>query len=157
MELLQSTRETERLGSGRWLRCTAHLGQCTHQASGCLSCLDLGRAQNACPTESVPLWSTREPEPEHLRPGKCTKHRAHFGQYPCRAARNLSSVDQESTHRLELEQTQYGPYTVSTPHTCQWYLFALSLPPHNTTEQVSLNKLPSLPPCVRAEIRHWRD
>ena len=24
----------------------------------CLSCSDLGRAQNAGPTESVPLWST---------------------------------------------------------------------------------------------------
>ena len=23
-----------------------------------VACLDLGRAQNACPTESVPLWST---------------------------------------------------------------------------------------------------
>ena len=29
-----------------------------------------GRAQNTGPTESVPLWSTREPEPEWLRPGK---------------------------------------------------------------------------------------
>ena len=33
-------------------------GDCTRQAPGHLSCLDLGRAQNAIPTKSVPLWST---------------------------------------------------------------------------------------------------
>ena len=32
-----------------------------------------------------------------------------------------------------------------------------SLPPHSTTEQVSLKKCPPLPPCVRVENRHWRD
>ena len=31
------------------------------------------------------------------------------------------------------------------------------LPPHKTTEQVSLNKGPPSPPCVRVEIRHCRD
>jgi len=36
-------------------------------------------------------------------------------------------------------------------------LFAVSLPPHNTTKQVSLNKGPPSPPCIRAEIRHGRD
>ena len=33
-------------------------GDCTCQAPGHLSCLDLGRAQSTGPTESVPLWST---------------------------------------------------------------------------------------------------
>ena len=56
-------------------------GECTHQAPGRLSCSDLGRAQNARPDKSVPLWSIREPE--GLRPGKCTKCRASFGQGPC--------------------------------------------------------------------------
>jgi len=56
-----------------------------------------------------------------------------------------------------LLQTQCGPLTVSTPHTRQWYLFAVFLPPNNTTEQVSLNQWPPSPPCVRAESRHWRD
>ena len=46
------------------------------QAPYHLSCSDLGRAQNAGPTESAPLWSTREPEPEQLRPGKRTQPRA---------------------------------------------------------------------------------
>ena len=102
--------ETEQLGPGRWLRCTAHLGQCARHAPSCLSCLDLGRAQNTHPTECVLLWSTREPEPEQLRPGKYMKHRACFGQCPCRAPWSLSSVDRESTRHLELGQTQCGPY-----------------------------------------------
>ena len=88
--------ETKELGPGRRLTRTAHLGQCAGKAPGCLSCLDLGRAQNAHPTESVPLYSTQEPEPEQLRPRQCTKSRARFGQFPCRATWSLSSVDQES-------------------------------------------------------------
>ena len=43
-----------------------------------------------------------------------------------------------------------------TANTCQCYLFAASFPPHSMTEQVSLKKCPPQPPCVRAEIRHWR-
>ena len=44
-----------------------------------LSCSDLGRAQNAGPTESVPLRTTRVPEPERLRPGRCKQPRASCG------------------------------------------------------------------------------
>ena len=44
-----------------------------------------------------------------------------------------------------------------TAGTRQCYLFAVFLLPHSTTEQVSLKKCPPPPPCVRAEIRHWRD
>ena len=100
------TQETKWLGLGRWLRRIAHLGQCAYQAPGHLSSSDLllllllwrrQRAQNTSPPKSVPLRSTQEPEPEQLRPGKCTKLRAHFGQFPCRATWSLSSVDQEST------------------------------------------------------------
>ena len=40
------------------------------QTRGHLSCSDLGRAQKAGPTESVPLRTTQVPEPERLRPGK---------------------------------------------------------------------------------------
>ena len=157
MVLSWRTQETEQPELGRWLRCTVHLGRCTHQEPDRLNYSDLGRAQNARPTESVPLQSTREPESEQLRPGTCMIRRVHFGQCPCRASWSLSSTDLESTRCHELGQTQCGPYTVSTPHKCQWYLFAVFLPPHNTTEQVSLNKWPSSLPCVRVEIRHWRD
>ena len=38
-----------------------------------------------------------------------------------------------------------------------FFFFAEFLPPHNASEQVSLNKWPPLPSCVRVEIRHWRD
>ena len=44
-----------------------------------------------------------------------------------------------------------------TDSTRQCYLFATSLPPHRVTEQVSLKKCPPPCPCVRVEIRHWRD
>ena len=40
-----------------------------------LSCLDLGRAQNAGPTESAPLRTTRVPEPEQLGPGSSAQGR----------------------------------------------------------------------------------
>ena len=55
------------------------------------------------------------------------------------------------TH-LKWAQTQCGWITVST---CQWYLFAVFLPPH-MTEQVSLKNVTTIaPPC--AKIRHWKD
>ena len=125
----------------------AHLRPCAHQAPGHLSCSHLGRAHNACPAKFLPLWNTWEPESKQLSPGKCTKFRASFGQYLCRATWSLSSVDQESTYSCELGQTQCGPYTKVTPHTYQWYLFMVFLPPHNTSEQVSLNKSSPSPPC----------
>ena len=53
-----------------------------HQTPGHLSCPDLGRAQNAGPTVSVPLRTTRVPEPEWLRPGKCIQPRASLRQFP---------------------------------------------------------------------------
>ena len=56
--------------------------------------------------------------------------------------------------RREWGQTQCSRDTAST---LQCYLFAASLSPHSTTEQVSLKKCLPPPPCVRAEIRHWRD
>ena len=56
--------------------------------------------------------------------------------------------------RREREQAQCGWDTAST---YQCYLFAASLPPHSTTEQVSLKKCPPPPSCVRVEVRHWRD
>ena len=55
-------------------------------------------------------------------------------------------------------QTQCGWITVNT---CQWYLFAVFLPPKSTTEQARLKKTKRsdhhLTPCVRAEISNWRD
>ena len=131
-------------GAGRWLRRTTHLGQWAHQAPGRLSSSGLGRAQHASPTESVPLWRTWEPKPEQPRPGKCTQARMRFGQFPCRTTWSLSSVDRESTCALSWGKPSVG-HTLSTPHTHQRCLSAVSFPPHNTTEQVSLNSDRLLP------------
>ena len=84
-------------------------GECAHQAPGLLTCSDLGRAQNAGPIKSVPLWSTQEPEHEQHRPGKCTQPRS----VPCRATWNLSSVDWERTYSMSgdkpsMDQTLRG-------------------------------------------------
>ena len=122
------------------------------QTPGHLSCSDLERAQNAGPTESVPLRSTRVPEPKRLRPGKCIQPRAglsfrqsNLEPEQCRQGKH--------TH-CERGQTQCGRDTASTPHTRQCYLFTVFLPPQSTTEQVTLKKCPPPPPCVRADIRH---
>ena len=51
------------------------------QTPGHLSCLDLGRAQNAGPTYSAPPRTSQIPEPEGLRPGKCIQPRAGLRQF----------------------------------------------------------------------------
>ena len=60
--------------------------------------------------------------------------------------------------RREWGKTQCGWNNVST---CQWYLFAVFLPPQSITEPVNLKKEKKgnhhCPPCGRVEIRHWRD
>ena len=57
-------------------------GEYTCQAPGHLSFSDLERAQNAGPTEFVPLCSIKEPETECHRSGKCTRYRAHLDSSP---------------------------------------------------------------------------
>ena len=107
------------------------------------------------PSGSVPLWSTWEPECLVLGTAwnaGPTWHSAlieHPGPW--------AVVDLGSTHCLGLWQNQHCPYTATLPTHASGYLFAVSLPLHSTTEQVSLNKCSPSPPHVRAEIRHWRD
>ena len=60
-------------------------GDCAHQAPDHLRCSDLGKAQNAGPTNCAPLWSTREPEPEWCRPGKYMQPRGPPQTVPGRA------------------------------------------------------------------------
>ena len=102
-------------------------GECVHQAPGCLSCSDLGREQNTGPTDSVPLWSTRQPEPQWRRSGKCTQPRAHFRQFPCRATWSLNSVDQESTHAVSGDNPVWPRHCKHSPHTP--VIFVCSVPP----------------------------
>ena len=137
--LLRRTQETKWLGLGRCLRCTAHLGQCAHKEPGRLSSSDPGRAQNVCPTESVPLQSTQEPEPEQLRPGKCMQPRAHIGQFPYRETWSLSSVDWKSTRAMSWGKPSVARYCEHSPH--MPVIFVSSVPPsQSTTEQVILYK-----------------
>ena len=125
----------------------------THQTPGHLSCSDLGRAQNAGPTESVCLLGV---------PGCPNLRGLDLGS----AYNPGLASDSSWQSNLELKQCRQGKYTCherrqtqcgrDTASTRQCYLFAESLPPHSTTEQVSLKKCPPWPPCVRVEIRHWR-
>ena len=62
-------------------------GDSTRRAPGHLSSLDLGRTQNVGPAKSAPLWSTREPEPEQLRPGECMQPGASIRQFPAEQPR----------------------------------------------------------------------
>ena len=128
----QHTLENKWPGLGKSVGHMAHLGQCSYHSPRCPSGLDLGRAQSNSPSGPAPLQSSWDPE--QLRPGECVKHRGHLGQCPGGAPWILSSVGPENTHHLGPWQTQCGPSTARTPHTCQWYLFALSLLPHSKTE-----------------------
>ena len=72
--------------------------------------------------------------------------------------------DSSQQSNLEPKQCRQGKHTHSergqtqcgrdTAKTRQCYLFAASLPPHSTTEQVSLKSVHHRPPCVKMEIRH---
>ena len=109
-----------------------------HQTPHHLSCSDLGRAQNTGPTESAPLRTTRVPEPERLRPGRCRQPRAGLGRFKAEQPRAWA-VWAGRVH------AHCGWDTVST---CQCYLFAASLPLHSMTEQVSLKKVSTTAPFV---------
>ena len=83
-----------------------------------LSGFGLGSARNSMPSLDSSRQSSQEPE-------------------QCRRGKH--------THR-ERGQTQCGPDSACTPGTRRWRLFAVLPPPCSTTEQVSLNKWPPLPP-----------
>ena len=133
----------------------AHLGQCTHQATSHLSCLDLERAQNV-QTNCVCAFA-EHPRTSVAQTCDVYETQGPLGTVPLQSTLEPEQCGPQSTCHLRLWQTNCGPSTVSTPHTCQRYQFAVSLPLHRTTKQVSLNKWPPLPPCVRAEIRHQKD
>ena len=125
--------ETEQPGLGRWLRHTVHLGPCACQAPGCLS---WEGHKMYTPLSLCPMRSAREHECEHLRTGKCTKCRACFGQYHCRATWSLSSVDMESTCTMSWDKPSVAQTLWALPtHTSDICLQCSSLP------TAQLNKL----------------
>ena len=118
-----------------------------------LSCSDLGRAQNAGPTESAPLRTTRVPEPEWLRPGRCMQPRAGLGRFLAEQPRAWA-VWEGRAHELWA-----GAVPVWLRH-CEHtpVLFVCSVPPSPQCDWTSEpKKVSTTAPCVRAEIRHWRD
>ena len=93
--------EKQAARSWGWVRRTARPGQCAH----------LTHTQpSLCPCG----WS----EPERLRPGTCTKHRACLGQCLCIAPWSLSSVDPGSTRCRERGKPSAVPtLRALPPHT----------------------------------------
>ena len=96
-----------------------------------LSSLDLGSAQNTGPT----LDSSPAEQPGTLA---VETRKAHI---------TVSWGKPSVVHTLRALPTQASDICLQSSF----------LPPHNTIEQVSLNKRPHLPPCATAEIRHLRD
>ena len=109
----------------------------THQIPHHLSCSDLGRAQNAGPTESVPLRTTWEP-----------------GQFLAEQPRAWAVW----AGRAHVQWVGAGPVWLRhCEHTP--VLFVCSIPPspqHDWTSEPK-KSVHHLPSCVRVEIRHWRD
>ena len=134
-----------------------------HRPTGTVCCtstwspelLDPGRAQNTCPTKSVPLWSTWVPL------WNLNLSSLHLGSAQIQCL--LWKVPLQSN--LEAEQGRLGntqavsggkPSVVHTlwplpTHSSNICLQCSSLP------TVQLNNWAPSPPCVREEIRHWRD
>ena len=137
--------ENRAAGTGQAINRSDRARQTPHQ----LSCSDLGRAQNAGPTESAPCLNLSSLD----LGGECSLGPASDGTR--RSNLEPEQCGQGGHMHHEWGQTQCGWDTAST-HQC--YLLAVSLPPHSTTEQVSLKKVSTTaPPCVREKIRHWRD
>ena len=131
---------------------------CTHQTPHHLSCSDLGRAQNAGPTESGPLRTTRVPEPEQLGPGRCRQPKASHGWFPAEQPRAWAVW----AGRLHAPWVGADPVWLRhCEHTPE--LFVCSIPPFLPTARLNKwakKKIKSIlhcPLCVRAETRHWRD
>ena len=89
-----------------------------------------GKGTKRMSNQVFALWSTWELESEQLRPGKCTKPRACFGKFPCRATWSLSSVDRESTGAVSCGKC-------SVVHTLQ------ALPTHASDIYVECSSLPT--------------
>ena len=66
---------------------------------------------------------------------------------PGGATYSLSSVGREATRAMSGGR----PSVAEALHTRQCYLFAASLPPHSTTEQVSLKKVSTTVPFVSGQ------
>ena len=131
-------------GMGEVISCS----DCTHQTPHYLNCSDLRRAQNAGPNESAPLRTSWVPETEQLRTGRCVQPRAGL------RCSQWSSIEPEQCGQGGHTRPVWLRYCGHTP-----VLFVCSVPPspqRNWTSEPT-KSVHHCPPCVRAEIRHWRD
>ena len=145
------TQENWAAGTGEVIRCSLQLGATVlakHLVTWAARTWD-GHKTLAQPS----LGLCRVPENLNLRgldwgsacilsPASHSSRQSNLEPEQCRLGKH--------THR-ECGQTQCG---TSTPRK---HLLAVFLPTHSTTEQGSLKKWPPPTPCVRVEIRHWRD
>ena len=139
--------ENRAAGTGEAISCSDRACQTPHH----LSCSDLGREQNAGPTESAPLRTTQVPEPERLRPGRCMQPRAGFRQFPAEQPRARAV----RAGRAHVPWAGAGPVWLGH---CKHMpvLFVCSVPPSPQRDWTSEPKksVHHHPLCVRAEIRH---
>ena len=144
---------------GREGRCKQKTLACARSASATLACPRSRCAYPPCPHCSgsrLLHWESSEAGPGlHAPPrskplrfrhlGSPQRHRLSCVWVLCPSqirAPQVTKCRQGKHTRREQGQTQCGQDTVSTR---QCYLFAVSLPPHSVTEQVSLKKCPPLP------------
>ena len=141
--------ESRAAGTGEAINCSVPARQTPHH----LSCSDLGRAQNAGPTESAPLRTSWVPEPEWLRTGRCMQPRASFGWFLAEQHRPWAVW----AGRAHEPWARAGPVWLRHwEHTPVLLVCSVPLSPQRDWTNEPKN-CPPPPPCVRAEIRHGRD
>ena len=126
----------------------------THQTPHHLSCSDLGRAQNTGPTESARLRTTRVPEPEQLRPGRCRQPRADLGRFPVEQPRAWAVWAGRSPATWAGAGPEWLRHCEHMP-----VLFVCSVPPSPQRDWTRETKksVHHHSSCARAGIRHCRD
>ena len=142
-------------GTGEVISHSFQLGVTARQAPDHLRCSGLGWPQNAGPTKSAPLWSTREPGTEWLRPGECIQPRDSIRQFLAEQKPRAWAVYTGKAHTpWEGAKPVWLNYYEHTP-----VIFVCSVPPSPHHDWTSEPKTSDhhCPACVRVEIRHWRD
>ena len=110
----------------------------THQTHHHPNFSELGRTQNAGPTESVPLRTTWVSEPERLRPGRCMQPRAGLRWFPAKQPRAWAVW----AGRVHTPWAGAGPVWLShQEHTP--VLFVCSVPPSPQCDWTSEPKIVS--------------
>ena len=116
----------------------AQLGLGLHTTPGILSSLDLGSAGD---TGQPGTASLAQDGPQVDWAWEVHEIHGPPVTVPSRGTQELECLDLRSAHHLGLWQTLCCPFTTRAPHKSQRYLFAVFLRLHNTTEQMTLNRI----------------